>query len=72
MSVLFGSLISSFVAIGQLHSGSTYIIDEDLQAIAAKFRHNARLDHFIDQTRTFDIKFLVLELPSSRFSSLSF
>jgi hypothetical protein len=44
MSVLFGNLISSFVAIGQLHSGSTYITDEDLQAIAANFRHNARLD----------------------------
>lgn len=44
MTILFGNLISSFVAIGQLHSGSTYITDEDLQAIAASFRHNARLD----------------------------
>ena len=44
MSVLFGNPISSFVAIGQLRSGSTYIADEDLQAIAANFRHNPRLD----------------------------
>jgi len=44
MSVLFGNLISSFVAIGQLHSGGTYITDEELQAIATNFRHNASLD----------------------------
>ncbi|CAA7267669.1 unnamed protein product [Cyclocybe aegerita] len=42
MSLIFGNLIESFVAIGQAQTGGSGAMD--LQAIADDFRHTARLD----------------------------